>query len=175
MNAQLEIQINETMKNAFWDLLKHDLKSDPQHFDHLIILIKEIKEKIISFTPNRNDFKTELEEVLDDVFLKHMFIEKSLDPSHFFNLIIFLINKIKLYAAPYLDNEIRIWEENVNSKLQCEIIYAEFIPFYVKIDPVYLSIESAILSIYYSKNSNKLLTYYQQYKFLTLYEFLINK
>ena len=48
----MENQIEETMKRAFWNLIKSDLNSEPQKFDHLILLIKEIREKLISFTPN---------------------------------------------------------------------------------------------------------------------------
>ena len=126
----MEKQIEETMKKAFWNLIKSDLNSEPQKFDHLIILIQEIREKLISFTPNRNDFKKELYEILDDSFLKHLFIEKSLDPSHFFRLIIFLIEKVKLYSAPYLDNDIKEWEVKIKEMLSHEIIYSEFIPVF---------------------------------------------
>lgn len=54
------------MKKAFWNLIK----SDPQIFDHLIILINEIKDKLKSFTPNRKDTKDELDEIIDDTFLQ---------------------------------------------------------------------------------------------------------
>ena len=132
MNTQLEKQIDETMKKAFWDLLKNDLNKEPQQFDHLIILIEEIREIIKSFTPNRKDLATELDETLDDSFLKHLFIEKSLDPTHFFKLIMFLITKVKSYSAPYLDEDIQIWEEQIVEKLKVEIVYADFIPFFFK-------------------------------------------
>jgi len=130
MNVQLENQIHETMKKAFWNLIKSDLNDDPQRFDHLIKLIQEIREKIKAFTPHRDDLASELDEILDDSFLKHLFIEQSLDPTHFFNLIIFLIQKIKSYAAPYLDIDIQIWEKQITEMLGKEIIYAEFIPLF---------------------------------------------
>ena len=135
------------MKKAFWDLIKEDLKYEPQKFDHLIILIQEIKEKIKSFTPNRKDIQAELNEVLDDSFLHHLFIERSLEPSHFFNLILFLINKIKLYAAPYLDTEIKLWEEMILLKLHDNIVYADFIPlFFEKLYYFLNLIENDIIS-----------------------------
>ena len=153
MNTQLEKQIEETMKKAFWDLIKSDLKNDPQQFDHLVILIQEIRDKFKSFTPNRNDIATELDDVLDDSFLKHLFVEKSLDPSHFLKLIFFLVEKIKSYSAPYLDNDIKLWEENVNAKLQVEIIYAEFIPYFFEKLYYFLDLIEKDIKIYFKKKS----------------------
>lgn len=154
MNVQFKNQIEKTMKKAFWDLIKSDLNSKPQQFDHLVILIQEIREKIKSFTPNRNDLAKELDEVLDDSFLKHLFIEKSLDPSHFVSLIMFLIKKVKSYAAPYLDNDLKKWEKNIKEKLQIEIVYAEFIPLFFEKLYFYLDlIESDIKKYFEIKNT----------------------
>ena len=142
------------MKKAFWDLIKSDLNDKPQRFDHLIILIQEIREKIKLFTPHRDDLARELDEVLDDSFLKHLFIEKSLDPSHFFRLILFLIQKIKSYAAPYLDKDINIWEDQIKEKLKVEIVYADFLPFFFEKLYFFLDvIENDIKNYYEDKNT----------------------
>ena len=154
MNTLIEKQIEKTMKRAFWDLIKSDLNTDPQRFDHLVILIQEIREQIKSFTPNRHDFISELDEVLDDSFLKHLFIEKSLDSSHFFKLIIFLVNKIKAYSSPYLDKEIKIWEENVKETLQKEIVYSEFIPIFFEKLYYFLNMIEKDIKEYYDKCNN---------------------
>jgi len=153
MNDQLQKQIEKTIKKSFWNLIKSDLKSEPQNFNHLIILIEEIRNKIKSFTPNRIDIKNELDEVLDDSFLNHLFIEKSLDPSHFLKLIMFLINKIKSYAAPYLDEEIYIWEEDVLEILHNEIIYADFIPYFFEKIYYFLEIIETDIENYIKKKT----------------------
>ena len=54
-------------------------------------------------------------------------------------------------------------------------IDAEFIPTPIKLLPIYLSIEGAILAYYLSKNFNLLLTYWQQFTFYRIFEFLSNK
>lgn len=130
MNSILENQIKETFEKAFWDLLKEDLELNPQKFDHLMILIKEIKEKLISFTPNNTKLINEINEVIDIDFLNHIFESNGLDPNHFFNLVKFLINKIKTYSAPYMDKEIEEWEKDVFKKLENDINYAEFIKYF---------------------------------------------
>ena len=130
MDSKLELQIQETMKRAFWDLIKSDLNAEPQRFDHLIVLIVEIRDRLINLTPNRIDFTNELNEYLDEAFLKHLFNEKSLNPEHFFRLIQFLIKKIKLYAAPYLDNDINAWEKETIQRMETNIVYSEFLPYF---------------------------------------------
>lgn len=147
MNSQLEKQIKDTMHRAFWDLIKEDLNSEPQKFDHLIILIKEIKDKFKGLTPRRNDLITELNENMDESFLKHIFENTALEPQHFFNLILFIINKIKSCSSPYMDQEILKWEVSVMIRLQSKtIVYGEFIPIFFEnvnkyIDIIYLDIK----------------------------------
>lgn len=134
----MEKQIEEQMKKAFWDLLNEDLNEVPQKFEHLTILINEIKSKLKNLTPNRRDIHKELDDVLDASFLKHLFIEKSIDPQHFFNLIIFIINKLKLYCAPYMDEDIKEWENDIMAKMQNIIVYSEFVPYFLKKTYIYI-------------------------------------
>ena len=128
----MEMQIKDQMHKAFWNLIKDDLNKEPQNFDHLIILIEEIMSKLINLTPHRTDLHNELQEVLDPSFLKHIFTEKAMDPQHFFNLIIFLINQLKKNCAPYMDSIINKWEVDVLIKMQNTIIYADFVPYFFK-------------------------------------------
>lgn len=128
MNSEFESQIENTIKNAFWNLLKDDLEAEPQRFNHLMILIEEIKLKLKSLTPHRNDIHDELDQYIDIDFLRNLFETKGFEPTHFFNLIKYLMNKIKLYSAPYMDMEVNQWECNTFELLQQEKIeYSEFI------------------------------------------------
>tara|TARA_B100001094_G_scaffold331814_1_gene401460 strand:- start:9684 stop:10136 length:453 start_codon:yes stop_codon:yes gene_type:complete len=129
----MEKQIETQMHKAFWDLISNDLSSEPQKFEHLIILINEIKEKLKSFTPNNKQLKTEIEEALDPEFLKNIFENKALEPTHFFNLILFLIKKLKDYCSPERDSDVKLFETETFSKLNDTlIIYSEFIPWFFK-------------------------------------------
>ena len=128
----IEKQIKEQMENAFWDIIKEDLQTEPQKFSHLLKLINEIKQKIINLTPNRIDFRNEINEMFDEEFLLQIFETKSLDSNHFGNLVIFIIKKIEMCCAPYMDNEVKEWKDTINIKLQNDLKYHEFIPFYFK-------------------------------------------
>jgi len=146
MNVNLEKQIKEQMHKAFWDLIREDLNAVPQKFDHLIILIKEIKDKLKGLTPHRFDLLSEIDESLDESFLKHIFENTALEPEHFFNLIKFIIKKIKQYSSPYMDSELIRWEEEILKSLQQEtIIYGEFISVFFEnvnkyIDVIYTDV-----------------------------------
>ena len=128
----MEENIKNIMQKAFWDLIENDLKSEPQRFDHLMILIDEIKNKLKGFVPNRTDIHKELDEIIDISFLKHLFDEKSMNPKHFFELINFIVKKLKCFCAPYMDKEINEWESIVYKKMENQIEYAYFIPFFFK-------------------------------------------
>ena len=154
MDSVLEKQIEETMKKAFWDLIKSDLDKEPQSFDHLIKLIIEIKERMKMFTPRRTNLHKEFDEVLDDEFLKHLFTEKSLDPNHFFRLIQFLITKVKMYAAPYLDKDIIEWEQTTLEKMKQTIVYKDFLPFFFENLYKFIEIIENDIKTFYSKKDS---------------------
>lgn len=154
MNSVLEKQIEDTMKKAFWDLIRSDLSKDPQNFDHLVKLISEIRERMKMFTPRRTDIHTEFDEVLDDTFLKHLFTENSLDPNHFFRLIQFLITKVKMYAAPYLDKDIAEWEQTTIEKMKQTIVYKEFLPFFFEKLYKFIEIIENDIKTFYSKKES---------------------
>jgi hypothetical protein len=136
----MEEQIKNQMHKAFWNLLEDDLKSEPQKFDHLMILIDEIKNKLKGFVPSRIDIHKEFDEIIDISFLKHLFDERSMDPSHFFKLIQFIVLKIKCFCAPYMDKDIKEWESELHTKMQSQIEYADFIPYFFKQTYIFIEI-----------------------------------
>ncbi len=132
-DLHLHTQVQNQMEKAFWDLIKQDLKNEPQSFTHLIILITEIKTRLQQLTPNNRKLQTEIEEALDPDFLRTLFENKALDPNHFFNLINFLLFKLKQYCSPERDSMLKIFTNETLNKLQSStIVYSEFIPWFFK-------------------------------------------
>ena len=150
----MEEQLRTQMHKAFWKLIEDDLKSEPQRLDHLIILIDEIKNKLKGFVPNRTDIHKEFDEIIDISFLKHLFEEKSMDPTHFFKLIEFIINKIKCFCAPYMDAEVKKWESELYTRMQSKIEYADFIPVFFKETYTYIEIIEKDISSFKNKKGN---------------------
>ena len=150
----MEEQIKTQMYKAFWDLIETDLKSEPQNFRHLMILIKEIKYKLKGFVPNRSDIHKEFDENLDINFLEHLFNEKSMNPNHFFELVKFIINKIKHFCAPHMDNDVKKWEKDVMLTMSTEIEYAFFIPYFFKKAYEYIDQIENDIKNFYEKKSN---------------------
>lgn len=133
MNQQQKLQntITTIMNKAFWDSLKDDL--DNQNYQHLVILIKEIKIKLCAFTPNNITLQTEINEALDEEFLNQLFIHKTFEPQHFFNIIQFIINRLKMYCMPIRDKELKDFENKINVELsKPTIVYSVFIPMFFK-------------------------------------------
>jgi DNA phosphorothioation-dependent restriction protein DptG len=138
IGKSVEKQMTKVMKKAFWDLIRKDLEAEPQKLDHLVILIKEIKNKLKNLTPSRRDLHTDIDETLDVDFIRQLFstsLAAANETPHglyFLNLIKYLIEKIKTYCAPSMDDEINKWEKNTFEKIKTMETYSEFIPWFFK-------------------------------------------
>lgn len=102
-------------------------------------------------------------------------------PTPLLGLPLFLLSGLSLLSG-YLFKDLFIglgttFFRNAIFVLPNNYIYidAEFIPTIIKLLPIYLSIEGAILAYYVSKNFNITLTYWQQFTFYSIFEFLNNK
>ncbi|CAF90917.1 unnamed protein product, partial [Tetraodon nigroviridis] len=62
----LERKVKEIMHKTFWDCLEAQLNEDPPAYGHVIKLVAEIKEALLSFLPvDRSQLGSRIEEALD--------------------------------------------------------------------------------------------------------------
>lgn len=130
MDENLKNQIKTQMKKAFWDLIKSDLESEPQKFEHLIILIEEIKQRLINLTPRNEELKKDINESIDLEFLKELFENKAFESKEFSNLIMYLIHKLEIYCAPARDKDISKFKTDTLDKFKDTVVYSEFLPWF---------------------------------------------
>nr|XP_009857670.1 T-complex protein 11-like protein 1 isoform X2 [Ciona intestinalis] len=97
--------IQETMHRAFWDSVKNDMELEPPVFDHIFVLIKEIKEILLSLLPaNRiTSLHTKINEGLDLDLLRQQADHDSLDV---WKLSSFVIDLMASICAPARDEEV---------------------------------------------------------------------
>lgn len=135
--------IKTQMQKAYWNLIKDDLESDDQHFDHVIKLILEIKVRLQQLTPNNHKLKAEIDEKMDSTFLRQLFTQKY-DIS---GLVLFIISKLEKYCAPSDDKEIHDFKQEVLNYFTLDtIVYHEFLEFFIprvhaNIDKIYKRID----------------------------------
>lgn len=123
--------IQEIMTKVFWDILKDDLERTPQKFDQVINLIEEIRERLKKLVYQSKTMKNELDEHIDGDFLKQLFQYKAFDEKSFYNLIFYLIHKLKQFCSPARDQEIIAFEEEMKVRCKDTVVYSEFIPWFI--------------------------------------------
>lgn len=66
LNSSIESTIKEVMHNVFWDILDSQLNESPTNYKQAMILLKEIKENLLSLLlPQHTRLKQEIEEIID--------------------------------------------------------------------------------------------------------------
>lgn len=102
--TSLEKRIKSIMQDAFWDLLREQLSSDPPCYDHAIALLGDIKEGF-THTISKNNQKAldRICEVLDEKVIRQQAEQGVLDFKAYSSFIIQLMAKS---CAPIRDEEI---------------------------------------------------------------------
>ncbi|NXJ69928.1 T11L1 protein, partial [Rostratula benghalensis] len=101
----LEKKVRDIVHKAFWDCLEAQLKEDPPTYDHVIKLLGEIKENLLSFLlPGHTRLRSQITEVLDLDLIKQEAENGALDIP---KLVEFVIGMMGTLCAPARDEEIK--------------------------------------------------------------------
>ena len=92
---------NKIAKQAFWDGFIEDIELEK--FDRLEKMLKEIRDRLCSFVPNRPDYHKDFDEHFDIKFIMQMLEDDALDGETMGKYIGYLLDKIKELEAP-IDN-----------------------------------------------------------------------
>ena len=107
--------ITETMRMAFWDKMEDDIKK--KDYDTVIAVLEEIRDGICELVPSREDLHETMYEAIDIDLIKQMLQHDALDNSYIFNLIQFIITKLKNFDSLEDEPMYEIWREQVNRRL----------------------------------------------------------
>ncbi|XP_048353654.1 T-complex protein 11 homolog isoform X2 [Sphaerodactylus townsendi] len=101
----LESRVKETLHNAFWDSLREELSKTPPDYSHVVRLIQEIKESLLSLIlPRHNRLRNQIEDTLDMELIKQEAEHGALNiPS----LTTYILGMMAMLCAPIRDEEIQ--------------------------------------------------------------------
>ncbi|XP_044734759.1 T-complex protein 11-like protein 1 [Chrysoperla carnea] len=95
----------DTMKRAYWDLLREDLNKTPPVYSHALQLIEDIKEGLFAvLLPQHTKIKQTIDEVLDLTLIKQQVEAGTLDFKHYSSYVINVMSKL---CAPVRDDRIK--------------------------------------------------------------------
>ncbi|KAM7169135.1 LOW QUALITY PROTEIN: T-complex protein 11 homolog [Macrochelys suwanniensis] len=101
----LESRVKETLHKAFWDSLKEQLSASPPDYTHVIQLLQEIKENILSLLlPRHSRLRNQIEEALDMELIRQEAEHGALDIP---NLTMYILGTMAMLCAPVRDEEVQ--------------------------------------------------------------------
>ena len=122
MNIALDIE--KSIKRAFWDILHGDFTAQPPKYDHFIVLVGEVRNRIVTIRPRH---KKTIDDVLDPEFLKQRLEHEVADPEYVGSLILFICEQITKCCAPNDDELVKEWTDKCKQKLG-DVDFKLFIP-----------------------------------------------
>ncbi|XP_075044158.1 T-complex protein 11-like protein 1 [Mixophyes fleayi] len=103
--GSLERAVRDIVHKAFWDCLEAQFNEDPPVYNHMIILLGEVKETLFSFLlPGHTRLRNQINEVLDLDLLKQEAENGALDIP---KLADFTIGMMGTLCAPARDDEVK--------------------------------------------------------------------
>lgn len=129
----LEEQIRQQMRQAFFDVLEQKLAHEPPDYEWVIKLYEEIRERIASLTPNRQDFQAELREQMDHELFAQMLRNNAYEPTQLHNLVHFVFGRIEFLEAPARNQSTRAILASLDQELQkpgCK--FSTFVPLFLR-------------------------------------------
>ncbi|XP_063800552.1 T-complex protein 11-like protein 1 isoform X2 [Pseudophryne corroboree] len=103
--GSLERTVRDIVHKAFWDCLETQFSEDPPVYDHMIILLREVKETLFSFLlPGHTRLRNQINEVLDLDLIKQEAENGVLDIP---KLADFTVGMMGTLCAPARDEEVK--------------------------------------------------------------------
>lgn len=103
--AKFEREVKKVVQQAFWDSIRSGIESDPPKFEHAFILLKEIKDILLSLLPKNRvtSIHKRIEESMDlDLFRQ----QAENDALNVHNIATFIIDTMATICAPARDEEV---------------------------------------------------------------------
>jgi hypothetical protein len=101
----LHQMVNDTMRKAFWDILKNELAQTPPNYTQALVLLEDIKKGLFAvLLPQHTKIKQQISEILDGDLIKQQAENGTLDFEHYAQYVISVMAKL---CAPVRDDKIK--------------------------------------------------------------------
>lgn len=120
--------IDKTVRKAFWDVVKENLKN--KKYDQVILLLGDIKTLFIEITQTK---KSTMDEFLDLDLLSKIINKDSLTYDIIDTYINFIIKHIETLQPPVDDEHTNIWKENIKKMFQNKDTIEDILVYFFKI------------------------------------------
>lgn len=132
IQKQLHKQIEDTYKQAWYDLLHDKVKQTPPDYDWIVNLYKEIRHKLTFFLKQGSTFRIQIEEGMDVELFDQMIRHGAFKGPEFIALVAFVFDKCLKLGSPARDNDVKEFKQEVITALQNQATFAELVPLFFK-------------------------------------------
>ena len=115
------INLDEIYEQCYYETLYKHITSEPPRFEMLIDLLKNIKHKFCFILKKDSDLSIEIQERLDEQYVKQMLYNNSFDDEDFYNLALYIFTKCKELCAPQRDSSIDFMIASLHSSCKNNI------------------------------------------------------
>ena len=122
------------MKKAFWTKFTKELEEDPPNLQTIPSILKDINHAFLSLVHNNQQFRNNINEVIDYAFLSQLIQNNHFSFTHIFKLATFMVETLKQVGMAEKDNEIDEllhWVKQMKKK-GSEFTLASFLPKFFK-------------------------------------------
>ena len=113
LDEKLQRRIEETVYNAYWNILENELNSKPPVFNQLTKILIEIRDLFCEFVPNNEQVKQEINENIDPELIKNMIVNNAFADEDLSTLSRYIISLIKRFQPPVMDEDVNMWEQTM--------------------------------------------------------------
>ena len=121
-------EIYELAEKAYWDSFKEELDAEPPVYKRVLNMLNEIKERLKSYTPRRNDFKKQIDEEIDVSHIENMIKHDAFNTEELVTIVTFIIDRIKMLESPAENDSTEMWRECLVNKLENDIKFSDILP-----------------------------------------------
>jgi hypothetical protein len=111
----IEAKVRETIENAFWDSITESMKQNEPKYDQIVELMGEIRDEIISISPE--SWKQEINEALDLDLLSQLLNSGKFDMDHFGKVLKYTLVTIQKLSSPASEEELKMAHFNLLKEL----------------------------------------------------------
>ena len=141
VNESVVNNVEEIVKNVFWDNFKDELSKEPPNYLSIIPMLKDTSNLLKSCIPNRHDIHKDIDEHIDIDFIKQMIEHNAIDNKIIIDLIKYITGMIMKLDCISNDKDNIKWTKTLIKNINDGMTYKEFFPdffreLFLKLDEI---------------------------------------
>jgi hypothetical protein len=120
--------VERTVRRAFWDVFEENFNA--QKYEHIKILLDDVKQFIFDLVPRRTDLHREINENVDSELIYNMIVNNAITQEQILGVMMFIIKYIEMLQEPSQDEDTRLFKQNLLDKCNSGVELPKLLRFF---------------------------------------------